>query len=154
MAIFLSTTINRIDKKGRVSIPASFRAALQKAGGDEFALFRSPADGAIEGFPLQKMADLSARLDNFDMFDENQNDLATVIFAESIQLSFDSDGRITLPQDLIDYAGLDDQVAFVGLGSKFQIWNPKTLQERKDKARANVKNKNLTLPAHKAKDES
>lgn len=146
MAIFLSTTINRIDKKGRVSLPAPFRTALLAQGSNDFVLFRAAKNNAIEGFALSKMADLSARLDNFDMFDEDQDDLATTIFAESISLSFDNDGRFTLPQDLIDAANLDGEAAFVGLGSKFQIWNPKELQDHKARARQNVRDKNLTLP--------
>lgn len=146
MALFLSTTINRIDKKGRVSVPAGFRASLQQGGGDQMVLLRSPASAALEGFPLQTMEDISARLDQFDMFSADQDDLATVIFAESRLLSFDSDGRITLPQDLIAHAGLSEHVAFVGLGKKFQIWAPDALEERKRAARDNVQDKNLTLP--------
>jgi MraZ protein len=146
VAIFLSTTLNRIDKKGRVSLPAPFRTALLSQGSGDFVLFRSAKSNAIEGFPLSKMTELSARLDNFDMFDENQDDLATTIFAESIQLSFDSDGRFTLPQHLIDAANLEGEAAFVGLGSKFQIWHPRALEEHKTSARKNVKSKNLTLP--------
>lgn len=128
-------------------MPAPFRAALQSLGSNEFVLFRATKDNALEGFSLQKMAELSARLDNFDMFDENQDDLATAIFAESIPLSFDSDGRFTLPQELIEHLSLSEDIAFVGLGSKFQIWHPQKLQERKNKARQNVRDKNLTLPS-------
>lgn len=148
MALFLSTTINRIDKKGRVSIPSGFRATLRAENTNEIVLFRSTSQIAIEGVSLSKIEQLSSQIDHFDFLSDEQDDLATVLFAESIQLSFDNDGRVTLPKELIDFAELEDDVAFVGLGSKFQIWSPNKLEQRKTAARKNVKDNNLTIPTN------
>lgn len=146
MALFLSTTINKLDKKGRVSVPAPFRAALGGEGQSQVVLFRSPHHGALEGFAPKFMDEISARLNNFDMFSETQDDLATTIFGEAVPLSIDDTGRIVLPQNMIEHAGLAEEVAFVGLGQKFQIWSPQALEARQAEARQNVKAKGLTLP--------
>lgn len=151
MALFLSTHINKVDKKGRVSVPAPFRAALTGQAFQGVVLFRSNTHGALEGFPWSYMEELSARLDNFDLFSEEQDDLATAVFGEAVQLPFDSDGRIILPPSLIEHAGLSEGAAFVGLGTKFQIWEPAALEKRRAAARAQVKDKKLTIPKGEVK---
>ena len=124
MALFLSTYINKIDKKGRVSVPASFRAALVGESFQGIVTFRSYNQPSIEGCGISRMQKLSDRAENLDFFSDNQDDAAATIFADSQQLIFDSEGRVFLPQQLIDHAGLIDHAAFVGRGATLQIWNP------------------------------
>lgn len=127
MALFLSTHINKVDKKGRVSVPAQFRAELAGESFQGIVLFRSHAHDALEGFAWSYMQEISRRLENFDLFSAEQDDLATTVFGETVQLPFDGDGRIVLPADLIEFAGLSERAAFVGLGNKFQLWEPDLL---------------------------
>lgn len=146
MALFLSTYTNKVDKKGRVSVPATFRAAL----GDDLAqgvvLFCSSQHSCLEGFDWAKMDEISERLDAFDLFSDDQDDLATTVFGESVQLFFDGDGRVTLPLDLMEAAHIVDSATFVGLGRKFQIWSPQMFDARKAQARKAVHEKKLTIP--------
>ena len=146
MALFLSTFTNKVDKKGRVSVPASFRASLSMETFQGVVLFKSHTHEALEGFGMSYMSEISERLDNYDLFSAEQDDLATVIFSESMQLPFDGDGRIVLPGTLMEAINVKDQVSFVGLGHKFQIWTPETLAKRKGEARKNVTAQKLTLP--------
>ncbi len=146
MALFLSTHINKVDKKGRVSVPAQFRAELAAESFQGIVLFRSNAHAALEGFAWSYMQEISRRLENFDLFSPDQDDLATTVFGETVQLPFDGDGRIVLPTDLLEFAGVGERAAFVGLGNKFQVWNPEILAKRREDARRNVRDKNLTLP--------
>jgi len=146
MPLFLSTFTNKIDVKGRVSVPASFRASLASEVYQGIVVFRSHAHVALEGFAFSSMQDIAARLDHYDLFSGEQDDLATAIFGDSVQLPFDGDGRIILPEPLIAHADLDGQAAFVGLGQKFQIWNPEEFEGRRDSARDNVKSGGLTIP--------
>lgn len=146
MALFLSNVTNKLDKKGRVSVPSSFRAAIKDEEFQGVVLFRSNNHECLEGFAWSTMADINSRLDSFDMFSDAQDDLATAIFADAIQLPFDGDGRIILGVDLIDFAGLVDHAVFVGLGSKFQIWNPVDFAKRQEVARKKVQSKKITLP--------
>jgi MraZ protein len=149
MPLFLATHVNRIDQKGRVSVPAPFRTALASQPFQGVVLFQSTKHPCLEGFDFQTMVELSERLDHFDMFSDDQDDLAAAIFGQSVQLPFDGDGRIVLPGDLAAHAGLGDQAAFVGLGRKFQIWEPGRLMSRRSDAAKNIKAKGLTLPAIK-----
>lgn len=146
MALFLSTHINKVDKKGRVSVPAQFRAELASEAFQGIVLFRSHAYAALEGFAWSYMQEISRRLENFDMFSEAQDDLAMTVFGDSVQLSFDGDGRIVMPSDLLEFAGIGEQAAFVGLGNKFQIWDANILAKRREEARNAVREKGLTLP--------
>lgn len=146
MGLFLSTYINKIDAKGRVSVPSTFRASLSNESFQGIVLFKSHTYQALEGFPMSYMQNISDRLDHFDLLSEEQDSLAMSIFAESVQLPLDGDGRVVLPAALIEMGGLKDQAAFVGLGHKFQIWNPATLDARKSEAVKNVRAKKLTIP--------
>ena len=146
MTLFLSTHINKVDKKGRVSVPAQFRAELAAESFQGVVLFRSNVHPALEGFAWSHMAEIGKRLDNFDMFSEDQDDLATTLFGEAVQVPFDGEGRIVLPVELMEFAGIVDRASFVGLGGKFQIWDPAIFEKRREEARRAVREKHLTLP--------
>lgn len=144
--LFLSAYTNKLDSKGRVSVPATFRAVLAAEEFHGVILFRSNSHACLEGFGWATMLEISQRLDQFDLFSSDQDDLATSIFGEAEQLSLDTDGRIKLPDNLISFAGLKDKVCFVGLGRKFQIWTPEAYASRKEEARKHVQEKGLTIP--------
>ncbi len=126
MPIFTSTYTNKVDKKGRVSVPASFRSTLPDDD-QSVSIFPSLVGRAIEGFDRSYLDHIQARLDNYDMMTipvETQ-DPAIKILSRVLTISIDSDGRIVLPQEFIKHAGIADRAVFVGLGSSFQIWSPK-----------------------------
>jgi len=129
-----------------VSVPASFRAQLSDQSFQGIVLFRSNAHKALEGFPWSYMQEISQRLDEFDLFSNDQDDLATAVFGDSVQLPFDGDGRVMVPAELSEFAGIQDSVAFVGLGSKFQFWAPDAYEARRQEARTKVQDKKLTIP--------
>lgn len=146
MVLFLSTTTNKIDKKGRVSVPSTFRAALEKEAFQGVVLIPSQNHLCLEGFAYSSMQDIARRLDEFDMFSAEQEDLASIVFGEAVQLSFDKEGRITLSEELMARANLDENAIFVGMGSKFQIWNEGAYNTRRHDARKNAQEKKLTIP--------
>lgn len=146
MALFLSNVTNKLDKKGRISVPSHFRTAIKDEEFQGIVLLKSSNHNCLEGFAWSAMQEINNRLDHFDMFSSAQDDLATTIFGSAVQLPLDGDGRIILPNDLIDYAALDDQAVFVGLGHKFQIWNPVGFEKRATSARKNIQSKKMTLP--------
>ncbi len=150
MTLFLSTFTNKLDKKGRISVPASFRAELSDQEFQGLVLFRSNTHACLEGFAWSYMQEIGGRLDDFDLFSSEQDDLATAIFGDAVQLPWDGDGRILLPAELVDFAQLGENASFVGLGRKFQIWNPEEFSARREKARESVKKKNLTIPNNKS----
>lgn len=146
MSLFLSTTVNKLDKKGRVSVPSGFRTALSGQSFHGVVLFCSYAHQCLEGVGWDVMEELSNRIDHYDFLSSEQDDLSTAIFAEAVQLPFDGEGRVIIPASLIEYAGLDDQASFVGMGKKFQIWSPDVFEKRRLSARERVKREGLTVP--------
>jgi MraZ protein len=145
MALFLSTFVNKVDKKGRVSVPAPFRAALAGQAFAGIIAFRSYKFPALDGCGADRMDSLSRSMDDLDLFSQQQDDLATTIFADAHQLPFDTDGRIVLPEALAKHADITDRAAFVGRGAMFQIWNPEAFLRFQDEARARAKKAGATL---------
>jgi MraZ protein len=138
---FVSTFTNKIDAKGRVSIPAPFRAVLERDGysqGSSGGIYCYPSLDApaldAGGERLAKKIDgLLAGLPDYS---DERDELSVALYGDVQVLAIDGDGRIVLPEGLRSHAGLRDQVTFVGLGDKFQMWAPKAFDERRAKARA------------------
>jgi MraZ protein len=147
MSIFLSTYINKLDKKGRVSVPASFRASLEKQPTPGIVALRSYASSAIEVFGGDIMERMVKQVDDMAMFSAQRSDFAAALFADCEHLSFDSEGRITLTENLLKHANIQDRVAFVGCGSTFQMWEPDTFAHQKDLARSRLQQGGITLPS-------
>lgn len=143
--MFLSTFHNRIDKKARVSVPSIFRGALAGDGFQGVVLFRSYRHQALEGCGMARMQQLSQRLDQLAAFSDEQEQLATSIFADAEALSFDGDGRIVLSERLRSHAGLEEEAVFVGQGATFQIWNPAAFEAHVAKARQLAKSQKMSL---------
>lgn len=153
MSLFLSTYVNKLDKKGRVSIPAQFRNTLQTESFMGIILFRSYKFEAIEGCTISRMQRLSDSADQLGVFSDAQDDIASAIFADAHQIPIDSDGRITMPEGLIAHAHIQDSVAFVGRGSTFQIWSPEKFQNLQEQARRRMADQKLTLSLVNQQDE-
>jgi MraZ protein len=146
MALFLSTYTNKVDAKGRVSVPAGFRTALQLQEFQGVVLLPSNKFQALEGFSMGMMHELSARIDRFDLFSDAQDDLAAVLFGNATPFAFDETGRIGLTKELLSHAGIKDTAVFVGMGNKFQIWEPAKYEARRKAAMNEVHKKGLTVP--------
>jgi MraZ protein len=148
MTQFVGTHINRLDAKGRVSIPAPFRNALKGGDGGSTSLIFRPShkQPCIEGWPAQVFHALATPMQQLDVFGDDQDDLAFTIYADATEVEPDREGRVVLPDTLAKYAGLDEGVAFVGLGRLFQIWEPAAAERRRAEARERVRSRGLTLP--------
>ncbi len=125
MGIFLSTYENKVDKKGRLSIPMPFRAAATTTSYQGVVLYQPQGLQCIEGADVKFLEQLTVQLyDSENPLSNAQNARISKLLQSSIQLAFDGGGRISLPQKLKDYAGISTDVMLVGLGRKFQIWDP------------------------------
>ena len=145
MSQFLGTHTNKLDAKGRVSIPAPFRAALRSGDGSPLVLRPSHKHPCVEGWPAATFHALATPLNALDMFGEAHDDLAAALYADAHPSEPDKEGRIVLPAELIAHANLGDSVVFMGLGRTFQIWEPEAGERFRAEARARAKS--LTLPA-------
>jgi MraZ protein len=126
MGRFLSIQLNRLDSKGRVSVPASFRAILASFDTNELILRPNHKSPAIEAWPEPAYRRLAEGLDRLDAFSDEHDDLAVTLFALAQSATPDGDGRIVLTERMIAHAGLEvnKPVAFMGLGDRFHILLP------------------------------
>ena len=142
MALFLSTFENKIDKKGRISIPAQFRASVVNQEFSGVIVYESFINNCIEGCDIARIKQLSESIDNLDPFSSKRDAMATTVLGCVVQLAFDGDGRVVLPENLIKKADLNEKAIFVGKGPTFEIWNPNKFAQYLTEAKANAK-KNL-----------
>ncbi|MGA3400493.1 MAG: division/cell wall cluster transcriptional repressor MraZ [Acetobacteraceae bacterium] len=149
MTQFLGTHQNKLDAKGRVSVPAPFRAALKaqdETNGTQFVLRPSHQHPCIEAWPKPVFDALADPLNRLDLFSQAHDDMAATLYADAFPVEADREGRIVLPDDLVEYAGLTDAVVFMGLGRIFQIWEPAAAERRRAEARVRARERGLTLP--------
>tara|TARA_B100001123_G_C14938875_1_gene878832 strand:- start:60 stop:563 length:504 start_codon:yes stop_codon:yes gene_type:complete len=133
--MFLSTHENNLDKKGRVSVPASFRSYLNSLGYNGIICYPSFNNFSIEACAQNRIEKISESIDSLNPFEEKRDVFATSVLAESVNLQFDSEGRISIPNKLIAHAKIKQKMLFVGQGKTFQIWEPKLFEKFKIQAR-------------------
>jgi len=133
--MFLSTYENKLDKKGRVSVPASFRSYLSNLGFNGVICYPSFNNQSIEAWSQDRVEKISNSIDTLNPFEEKRDFFATSILSESINLQFDSEGRISLTAKLLKHAKIKSSMVFVGQGKTFQIWEPTIFEKFKVTAR-------------------
>ena len=150
MALFLSTFENKVDTKGRVSVPSQFRSMLYGKDFSGVVIYESSINGCIEGCSIERIQKLSELIDDLDPFSKERDAFATAILGGAAQLPFDADGRIILPKSLMEFANIKDKAVFIGKGQTFEIWEPKKFEEylkvAREEARKNpflIKNANI-----------
>ena len=133
--MFLSTYENKLDKKGRVSVPASFRSHLSNLGYNGVICYPSFNNQCIESWPQDRIEKISNAIDSLSPFEEKKDYFATSILSESTNLQFDSEGRILLTSKLLKHAKIKNRILFVGQGQTFQIWDPTAFEKFRVNAR-------------------
>ena len=143
--LFLSTYVNKVDRKGRVSVPATFRAAVADQSFPGIVVFPSLKHEALEASGIKRMEEMSERLNTLDEFSEEHENLS-MLFPDAQPLPFDTEGRIVLPEKLSEYAHISDTAAFVGLGRSFQIWEPNRFADHQATLRERARRQGTSLP--------
>lgn len=144
--MYLSTYVNKVDRKGRVSVPATFRASLAAQRFPGIVAFPSYKYPAIDANGIERMEELAARLETLEEFSDEHENLAALLFAPSQRLPFDTEGRVVLPADLAQHAFITDSAAFVGLGKSFQIWEPGRFAEHLASLRERARRQGTKIP--------
>ena len=133
--MFLSTYENKLDKIGRVSVPASYRSYLSNLGYNGVICYPSFNNQSIEAWPQDRIEKISNSIDTLIPFEEKRDFFATSILSESTNLQFDSEGRISLTSKLLKHAKIKNSMVFVGQGKTFQIWETTIFEKFKVNAR-------------------
>lgn len=134
----MDTIINKVDSKGRVSLPSDYRAIVKELS-TEIVCYRSLTSPCIEGCAEELLEKLASDMEtSLDFFSQTQDDLTNLIFGDARRFSFDSTGRILLSEKLLQHAEISDTAVFVGKGRKFQIWNPQNWSKEELRIRNEV----------------
>ena len=147
--LFMDTVVNKVDSKGRVSLPSDYRSIVKELS-TEIVCYRSLTSPCIEGCPEELLEKLASDMENsLDFFSQEQDDLTNLIFGDAKRFAFDSTGRIVLTEKLLKHAEITDTAVFFGKGRKLQNLNPEKRAKKEARHRAEVlkKRPSLKLPA-------
>jgi len=135
---FLSNAVNRIDAKGRVSVPAHFRTVVQSRGYSELYAIRQLDVPALDVGGLDLLDRYEERIAQEDPFLQTADDMSFFVHGDGAFLKYDQDGRITVSDFIREHTGISTDVAFVGRGNFFQIWEPERLRAYGAEVRARL----------------
>jgi len=144
---FVSSFTNKIDTKGRVSVPASFRTVLAKDGLEGIYCYPSLDAPALDAGGRRLIDKINTLVEDLAPYSDERDHLATALFGTSEILSIDQDGRTILPERLREHAGITTPLTFVGLGEKFQMWVPERFETNLAEARQKVRDLRKLLGA-------
>lgn len=155
MALFIGTHQNKLDAKGRVSVPAQFRSVLKKMshageGAAAATMFLRPSHQnlCIEGWTELGFEALSAPLaEGYSLFSQEHEDFVMALFGDACAVETDKEGRIMIPANLAEHANLAAEAMFIGTRNTFQIWEPQAGARRLAAARDKVKASGFTIRA-------
>ena len=131
--MFLATIVNNLDAKGRVSVPADFRTAASHDLFKGIIIWPALNGGAFfEAAGYDYVLQMQKAIQALPLYSKERDKLQNAFFGEARKLSFDSNGRVTMPKDVLEHLGVDGEIAFVGQGDSFQIWSA---EARRDAAK-------------------
>jgi MraZ protein len=137
MLLFLSTYENKIDKKGRVSVPAPFRSELERSQFNSIIVFPHPDLDCIEVWDRERLSRYAEGMDDLAPMSA-EYDFASTLMSKSRPLTFDGEGRVGLPEAMLEQVGIDSDLVFAGRGQTFQIWSPENIAKFDAEADARV----------------
>lgn len=135
---FLSSAVNKIDAKGRVSVPAHFRAVVQQRGYTDLYAIRQLDVPALDVGGLDLLDRYEERIAQEDPFRQEADDMSFFVHGDGAFLKLDQDGRITVGDFVREHTGISTDVAFVGRGTFFQMWEPERLRAHAADVRARL----------------
>lgn len=126
---FLSSAVNRIDAKGRVSVPGAFRALAAKRGYHELYALRALEEPALDVGGMDLLDRYERQLEQSNPFLRTADDMSAYVHGEGTFLKLDGDGRITMSDFIREHTGITTEVGFLGRGQFFQIWEPERMRQ-------------------------
>jgi len=147
LADFIGRYLNRVDSKGRVSVPAAWRPRLTREDFSGIIAQTGTPEKAIEAYPRDYLEIIQTKLDQNDPLLEETEFESTILFGGTM-LPFDKEGRINLPENYKHDAEIKTEALFVGMGRKFRIWNPKSFDQYLERAKSYMDNRRKKAEAN------
>lgn len=139
MERFVSNYTKKVDAKGRVSVPPSFRTILQRMGDEQIYTQLSLESSSVIAGGHELLEQLEVRMNEMDPFSRNYDDWAAHFYSGSDYLKIDGDGRIVLTDAIRAHTGIKDEVTFAGRGTSFQLWAPDTFNDYMNSVRSRIR---------------
>lgn len=139
VTLFVSNFTQKLDAKGRVSIPAAYRAVLQREQSNTLFCYPAPERPAIDAGGQALIEEMRRIVERFPEASLEREQFAAALYGTSETPKIDGEGRLVLPENLKVHAGIGASVTFVGLGHKFQMWEPERFQMQLVQATARVR---------------
>jgi len=139
MSRFLSNATNRIDAKGRVSVPSAFRSVLAQRNVQELYCFQDFVFPAISVGGPDLLERFERQIAAEDPFSPDANEMSLLIHGGGVFMKLDAEGRLMVTDFIRDFTGISDEVAFVGRADHFQLWQPKAFLAAQTQARGERK---------------
>ena len=136
---FVSNTTLRLDAKGRISVPASFRQVLARDGFDGLYCYPTLDNPALDAGGNALLAEIERLIGDFPPYSDEREQFSVALYGTSETLKLDGEGRVILTERLKDHAGITEAATFVGLGHKFQIWEPERFRAHLTEATETVR---------------
>lgn len=132
MRRFRGEAENKVDAKGRISIPAPFRRILEEGDPDWSSslnpnlviVYGRRNRKCLEGYSLRSIEIVDNLISNLPRYSNEREILERLLNSQSVQVQLDENGRIILPLKLRKLVDIESTAMFVGMGEKFQIWHP------------------------------
>jgi MraZ protein len=147
MTQFVGTHFGKLDRKGRISVPAPFRAELEAASVTQLAFRISHQYSCIEARSRAEFDGIAERIRALPLFSEEREAWEAGFLAVSQMLRVDAEGRLILPEEMVAEAGLAENVAFLGKGDRFEIWDAATARAHTGQGIGQIRDKRMQLPA-------
>ncbi len=141
---FVSHFSNRLDSKGRVSIPAPYRAVLARDGFEGLYVHPALDTDAVDCGGHGLLKDIDTLLDRHAPYSVERDLFSTALLGTSEILKVDSEGRVVLTEMIRDHTGITGEVTFVGQGHKFQIWEPAKFRVHLEEAKLRLRELRIT----------
>lgn len=139
MSRFLSNATNRIDAKGRVSVPSAFRSVLAQRNVQELYCFQDFVFPAISVGGPDLLERFERQIAAEDPFSPDANEMSLLIHGGGVFMKLDAEGRLMVTDFIRGFTGISDEVTFVGRADHFQLWQPQAFVAAQAQARGERK---------------
>ncbi|MDF2618294.1 MAG: MraZ domain protein [Xanthobacteraceae bacterium] len=136
---FVSTYAMRLDSKGRMSIPAPYRALIARDGLEHLYCHPALDLPALQAGGARLMAGIDALIERYPPYSEAREELAGALYGAIEMVKLDPEGRVMLSEGLKAHAQIKDEATLVGLGDSFRIWEPSRFRAHLAEANAKVR---------------
>jgi MraZ protein len=130
--VFRGINFLNLDAKGRLSLPSRARERLSSAGVSSLVLTLNPLDRCVWLYPLPEWEVIDAKLGALSDFDKRSRRTKQMMRGHACDCDLDKLGRILIPRELREFAGLDKSIALLGQGNKLELWNAEVWNQQRE----------------------